>query len=114
MTRLIMFTRSFSCLDQEIARSCLNELRVQPIEINISQNLEAAHLLMEINGSLAVPTFLVADDQTQPITPPLPLLSGQRLRNTDRGSVISEPSCDGLRAFLSKHGFIANDQPANP
>jgi hypothetical protein len=33
---------------------------------------------------------------------------GQRKRDTDRGSIISEPSREGLRAFLIKHGLIAS------
>jgi hypothetical protein len=29
------------------------------------------------------------------------------VRNVDRGSIISEPTRDGLRAFLIRHGFLA-------
>jgi glutaredoxin len=106
MTKLIMFTRTFNCSDQELARNCLSELNVQPIELNISIDQDAAQTLMEWVGSLAVPTLVVADDLDQPIEPPQPLQEGQRTRNTDRGSMISEPTCHSLRSFLEKHGFL--------
>jgi hypothetical protein len=47
MTKLMMFTRTFSCSDQELARNCLAELNVQPIELNISIDRNAAQTLME-------------------------------------------------------------------
>jgi hypothetical protein len=103
-----MYVRERICLDQELARKCLKELNVEPVEINISIDHDAAQTLLEIAGALTVPTFVVADDSHRPITPPLPVPEGQRKRDTDRGSIISEPSCEGLRAFLIKHGLIAS------
>lgn len=106
MQKLVMFTRTFNCSDQELTRSCLNELHVQPIELNISIDRDAAQTLLEWVGSLSVPTLVVTDEHDQPIEPPRPLAIGQHTRNTDRGSMISEPSCDALQIFLNKHGFI--------
>ncbi len=108
MAKLLMFTRAVSCSDQELARNCLAELNIQPIELNISIDRAAAQTLIEWVGSLSVPTLVVTDDQDQPIDPPQPLQSDQHTRNTDRGSMISEPNCASLRIFLEKHGFISD------
>ncbi|HZY45437.1 MAG TPA: glutaredoxin domain-containing protein [Anaerolineae bacterium] len=108
MTKLMMFTRTFSCSDLELARNCLAELNVHPIELNISIDRDAAQTLMEWVGSLSVPTLVVTDDSDQPIDPPQTLQPDQHTRNTDRGSMISEPNCVSLRLFLKKHGFISD------
>jgi hypothetical protein len=108
MPKLIMFTRTMNCSDQVAVRSCLAALNVQPIERNISTDMAAAETLIEWVGSLAVPTLAVIDELEQPIVPPRILQPGQRTRNTDRGSLISEPSCESLQAFLLKHGFITD------
>ncbi|HEY4691183.1 MAG TPA: glutaredoxin domain-containing protein [Anaerolineae bacterium] len=105
--RLLMFARERTCADQEAARLCLERLGVQPIEINISRDREAAQMLLDWVGALAVPTFVVADEDGQPISPPLPLNDGQSIRNFDRGSIISEPNFGTLRTFLARHGFLA-------
>jgi hypothetical protein len=106
MPKLIMFTRSALCSDQAAARNCLSALRIQPIEWNISIDHDAAQTLLEWVGALSVPTLAVIDDHDQPIDPPRPLHPDQHTRNTDRGSIISEPTCDSLRSFLQKHGFV--------
>jgi glutaredoxin len=109
-----MFTRTFGCSDQTAARNCLNEWNVKPIELNISIDRDAAQTLLKWVGSLSVPTLVVTDDHDQPIGLPRPLAPGQHTRNTDRGSIISEPTCESLESFLQKHGFInAYDQPSN-
>ncbi len=108
MTKLMMFTRTSSCSDQELARNCLAELNVQPIELNISIDRDAAQTLMEWVGSLSVPTLVVTDDHDQMSVPSQPLRPEQHTRNTDRGSMISEPNCASLRLFLKKHGFISD------
>lgn len=113
MPRLLMYVRNTGCPDQLAARRYLQEFGVAPIEINISTDRDAAQMLLELVGSLSAPTFVVTDDDDQPLTPPIPFGPGQCTRNTDRGSVISEPSRDGLRAFLIKHGWLKHDsQPA--
>jgi len=102
-----MFTREGICADQEAARLCLDRLDVQPIEVNISIDRDAAQGLFDLVGALAVPTFVVVGEDDTPISPPLPLRQGQRKRNSDRGSLISEPDCGALRTFLVKHGFLS-------
>ena len=106
MTHLFMYTRERTCGDQQLARLCLQEFGVPYTEINISREADAAQELTELIGCLAVPTLLVADEDHRPITPPAPLGPYQSLRNVDRGSVISEPSRDGLRKFLVRHALL--------
>jgi glutaredoxin len=109
MTQLFMYTRERTCGDQQLARLCLQEFGVPYTEINISREPDAAQELGELIGCLAVPTLLVADEDRRPITPPTLLGPYQSVRNVDRGSVISEPSREGLRQFLIKHALL---QPA--
>jgi hypothetical protein len=107
MPQLLMFTRAGGCPDQALARRCLDEFKLNPIELNISREAAAAQMLMNLAGCLAVPTFVAADERQAPIEPPRPLEPYRSVRNVDRGSVISEPTRDGLRAFLLRHGFLA-------
>ena len=110
MPRLLMYVRNRTCPDQELARRCLTEFELEPIEINISRDRDAAQTLMEWIGSLSVPTLVVVGEDSEPITPPRRIGSEQSARNIDRGSIISEPDRDGLRAFLIKHGLISDGQ----
>lgn len=105
MTHLLLYTRDRTCPDQALARQCLHDWGIAATEINISREPDAAHTLDELIGCLAVPTLVVADENDQPMEPPTPLGPYQSARNIDRGAVISEPSRDGLRRFLVKHGF---------
>ena len=106
MTQLLMYTRERTCGDQQLARQCLQEFGVPYTEVNISRETDAALELQELIGCLAVPTLVVADEQRRPITPPTPIGPYQSVRNVDRGSVISEPSREGLRQFLIKHTLL--------
>lgn len=106
MTQLLMYIRAISCPDQAATRRYLQEFGLKPIEINISTEADAADMLIELAGCLAVPTLVAANDQNEPIEPPCPIERGRSVRNVDRGSVISEPSRDGLRQFLIRHGFL--------
>jgi glutaredoxin len=106
MSRLMMYIRASGCPDQSLARRCLEEFGVKPIEVNISHEPDAAQMLLELAGCLAVPTFVAANDEGEPISPPLSIAPGRSVRNIDRGSVISEPTREGLRLFLVRHGFL--------
>jgi hypothetical protein len=106
MTQLYMYTRERTCGDQQLARLCLQEFGVPCTEINISREPDAAQELEELIGCLAVPTLLVAAEDHRPITPPAPIGPYQSVRNIDRGSVISEPSREGLRRFLVNHALL--------
>ncbi len=106
MTQLFMYTRERTCGDQQLARLCLQEFGVPYTEINISREPDAAQELEELVGCLAVPTLLIADEDHRPSMPPALLRPYQSVRNVDRGSVISEPSREGLRQFLIKHALL--------
>jgi glutaredoxin len=108
MSRLLIYTRASSCPDQALVRRCLEEFKIKPIEIDISTQADAAQQLIELAGCLAVPTLVAADEHHDPIAPPLPMEPDRLVRNVDRGSIISEPTRDGLRAFLIRHGFLAS------
>lgn len=100
-----MYTRNMACPDQALARQCLKEWGIAPIEINVSHDPDAAQILLELVGSLSVPTIVIADEHDEPIEPPRPIGPDRMIRNIDRGSVISEPNRNGLRTFLVKHGL---------
>ncbi len=100
-----MYTRDIICPDQELARRTLKEWGLSPIEINASRDAEAAQTLLDLVGSLSVPTLVIADEHNTPIEPPQPISPQATTRNVDRGCLISEPNRDGLRAFLIKHGL---------
>ena len=102
-----MYTRERTCADQQLARLCLQEFNVPVFEINISREPDAAQTLLELAGCLAVPTLVIADDDNNPIVPPGSIEPGGSVRNLDRGSIISEPSRDGLRKFLVEHGLLS-------
>jgi glutaredoxin len=106
MTQLFMYTRERTCGDQQLARLCLQEFGVPYTEINISREPDAAQELNDLIGCLAVPTIVIADEEHRPITPPSTIGPFQSVRNVDRGSVISEPSREGLRLFLVKHALL--------
>ena len=106
MPHLLMFMRAGGCPDQATAKRCLDEFKIKPIEVNISRDADAAEQLMNLAGCLAIPTFAVTDGNNQPIEPPRPMEPRRSVRNVDRGSIISEPTRDGLRAFLIRHGFL--------
>ncbi len=106
MTHLFMYTRERTCGDQQLARLCLQEFGVPYTEVNISREPDAAQELEDLIGCLAVPTLIVADKERRPIAPPNPIGPYRSVRNVDRGSVINEPSREGLRQFLIKHALL--------
>ena len=102
-----MYTRERTCSDQQLVRICLQEFGVQAFEINISREPDAAQMMLELTGCLSVPTLVVVDENDKPIEPLRPIDPEISVRNVDRGSLISEPSRDGLRKFLVKHGLLS-------
>ena len=106
MMQLIMYVRQRTCHDQQLARLCLREFGVPYTEVDISREPDAAQELDELIGCLAVPTLVIAGDDRRPIVPPSPIRPYLSVRNVDRGSVISEPSREGLRQFLINHTLL--------
>jgi len=106
MSQLLLYTRERTCPDQELARRCLAEFNVPYTEVNISREPDAAQMMQELVGCLAVPTAIIADEARLLIEPPTSIGKYESVRNVDRGSIISEPSREGLRRFLIKHRLL--------
>ena len=106
MSQLLLYTRERTCPDQELARRCLAEFNVPYTEVNISREPDAAQMMQELVGCLAVPTLMIVDEVNNPIEPPRPMGKYESVRNVDRGSIISEPSRNGLQQFLIRHGLL--------
>jgi glutaredoxin len=106
---IVMYTRGGFCPDLSRARRALQLWRLRYREINIREDPEAFQRCLQWNGCLAMPVIVVTRaGEDVPIVPPSPLDPGQSPRNVDRGYLISEASKKGLRAFLSRHGFLVS------
>ncbi len=104
---LVVYARKSFCPDVQRARGFLRQHNVAYIEIFVDEDREARARLDEWNGCQAVPTLVVCEDGSSlPYEPPTPLAARQSPRDVDRGSMIAEASGDGLKRFLTRHGFI--------
>ncbi len=104
---IVMYVRDGFCPDVGRARRALELWRVPYREINIRQE-QARQRCLEWNNCLAMPVVVIArPGEDVPIEPPTPLKAGTSPRNIDRGYMISEASQAGLRAFLTRHGFVS-------
>ena len=104
---IVMYTRGGFCPDVSRARRALQGWRLPYREINIRKDPQAHQRCLDWNGCLAMPVIVVArPGDVLPIEPPTPLEPGQSPRDVDRGYVISEAGKRGLRAFLTRHGFV--------
>jgi glutaredoxin len=105
---LVVYTRATSCPDQARARKLLAEWRVPYQEINCSNDAEALERIREWNGHLGVPAIVVAEEgSVLPFREPDPRPVGRSTRNANRGTLITEPSEEGLRDFLKQHGLLS-------
>jgi glutaredoxin len=104
---LVMYTRSFGCAYVSLARYVLDERGLAYREVNIDRDEAAKGRLLDWVGFLSVPTLLIAENGTDlPCAEPLPLPPGVSPRGVDRGTIITEPTPDQLRAWLDKAGFL--------
>ncbi len=104
---LVVYTRGSYCPDVQRARGFLKQYNIAYQEIDIESDLEARARVQSWHGCLAVPTLVVCEEgSVLPCEPPAPLSPGQSPRDVDRGSMITEASGDGLRRFLTRHGFM--------
>ena len=104
---LVLYTRAISCPDQARARRLLAEWRVPYQEVNCSNDAEALERIQAWNGHLGVPAVVIAEEgNLLPIAEPAPRPSGRSTRDFNRGTLITEPSEDGLREFLKQHGLL--------
>jgi len=104
---LVLYTRAMSCPDQARARRLLTEWRVPYQEVDCSNDAEALERIRTWNGHLGVPAVVIAEEGSLlPIAEPAPRPSGRSTRDVNRGTLITEPSEEGLREFLKQHGLL--------
>ena len=104
---LVLYTRATHCPDQARARKLLAEWKVPYQEMDCSRDAEALERIQNWNGHLGVPAVVVAEEGSfLPIREPDPRPAGRSTRNLSRGTLITEPSEEGLRQFLKQHGLL--------
>ncbi len=107
-TQLIMYTRTMGCPFVTTAKRVLSEYDIPYSEIFIDRDPTARQRLLDWVGFLSVPTLVVAHaGEVVPYAPPAPLEKGLSPRGINRGTMITEPYADELKAWLKQHGFIA-------
>jgi glutaredoxin len=108
MTRRIVVYMSPWCYTSKDTQSALNEWGVPATFINIKEDPAAAARVRGWVGFESVPTIIVAEgDSVEPFEAPAPQTAGSSPRGVDRGSMITEATRNQLRAWLVKHGFLA-------
>ncbi len=104
---LVLYTRATYCPDQARARKLLAEWKVPYQEVDCSRDAEALERIQNWNGHLGVPVVIAAEDGSLlPIREPDSRPAGRSTRNFSRGTLITEPSEEGLRQFLQQHGLL--------
>ena len=93
-----------SSLDTQRA---LTEWGVPCRYVNIKEDQKAAKRVREWTGFESVPTLVIASDGgEEPDEPPAALPAGTGPRGIDRGSMLTEPTRQQLRAWLEKNQLI--------
>ena len=104
---LVLYTRATGCPDQARARKLLAEWRVPYQEVDCSKDQERLARIQAWNGHLGVPVCIVAEEGSLlPFREPDPKPQGRSTRDFNRGTMITEPSEQGLRQFLQEHGLL--------
>ena len=105
--QVVMYTRATYCPDQNRARKLLAEWHIPYQEVNCSKDAAALDLIQHWNGHLGVPAVIVAEEGSLlPAREPSPRPAGRSTRDSNRGTLITEPSEQGLREFLRQHGLL--------
>lgn len=104
---LIMYARTYGCPFVSTARRVLDESRIPYTEIMINMDENARRHVIEWTGFESVPTLVMAEPgEVVPYETPAYLEKGHSPRGIDRGSIITEPNADQLKAWLLRHGLI--------
>jgi glutaredoxin len=104
---IVMYVRSFYCPNVALARDVLRRYKIPFREINVDDSPQLAARLKDWTGFLSVPTIILANSgQDVPHTDFLPVVPGQSVRGTDRGSMITEPNNKQLENWLYKHNLL--------
>ncbi len=105
--RLVMYMSPW-CSTSADAQRALNEWQVNATMVNMKEDRAAAARVKGWVGFESSPTLLVAEGESlEPWEAPAPLAAGKSPRGIDRGSMLTEPTRPQLRAWLVKHGFLA-------
>lgn len=104
---LVMFGRSWACPDQMRTQRFLTKMGVPYRMVMIDQDEAAGALVEQYVGHRSVPTMVVArPNENAPVVEPTQLTPGRSARSVDRGTLITEPSDEAMRAFLQRHELL--------
>ena len=107
MVRRLVVYGSPWCYNCKDVREALAAWNVPYVDIDITHDGDAAHRVRTWTGFESVPTLVIADqDSVEPYTLPEPLAHRASPRGIDRGSMLTEPNRNQLRAWLSTHGLL--------
>ena len=105
--RLVMYMSPWCSTSVDTQRA-LHAWRVAATMVNMKEDRAAAARVRGWVGFESSPTLLIAeDDSLEPCAPPAPLVAGSSPRGIDRGTMLTEPTRPQLRAWLVKHGMLA-------
>ena len=105
--QLVVYGRSVGCPDLVRTQRFLHTNNIGYTQINIDEDEAAGSRVEAWVGHRSVPTVVVATaDPAVPISEPAPLPAGRSARSFDRGTLITEPSDEALRAFLTRNELI--------
>jgi len=105
--RLVVYTRAIYCPDQQRTRKLLAEWHVPYQEVDCSKDPAGLERIKSWNGHMGVPAVVIAEEgSVLPFREPDPKPVGRSTRDYNRGSLITEPSEDGLGQFLKQHGLL--------
>ena len=112
MARLVVYGSSVPCPDMArfawwLERHDVPEL----VFIDIHAERWAYDQVIEWTGHASVPTLVIApDDGLNPVEDPLPIMSGQRVRAFDRGTMLTEPNPQQIAEFLVRNGVVVTER----
>lgn len=113
MRELVLYSRSLGCPYVTLAKRVLADCGVPYREVYIDLDADARQRVLAWTGFLSVPTLVAAEPGDDlPYQPPAPLSPGASPRGINRGSLITEPSADQLKAWLAQEGFIQPETEA--
>jgi glutaredoxin len=112
--QLIVYMTSW-CPNSAACREVLSQWGVPHTCVDINKDSAAAARVRQWTGFESVPTLVVAEEGSQlPWIEPPALRAGVSARGVDRGSMITEPNQQQLRAWLIRNAMLADpaSQPA--
>jgi glutaredoxin len=111
---LIMYTRTMGCPFVTTAKRVLADYQIPYQEIFIDKDSDARERVQTWTGFQAVPTLVIAPaGEILPYEPPAFLARGDSPRGINRGSMITEPRADELKAWLVQHGLLNAEDAAD-